>query len=155
MAYISRQTPAAGSYLVQLAQKLNSILNRTRTRIRSEILSLVLFQFTRKEDSREVLITCNLYIRICLVILEHCIILRLMLLDEIIFKNKCLKLRIGDYIFKIAYMTHHLLNLLSMISRRLKILAYSVLKAYRLADIDYVVMVVMHYIDSRFTRKLL
>ena len=42
LTYISRQTPAAGSYLVQLAQKLNSILNRTRTRIRSEILSLVL-----------------------------------------------------------------------------------------------------------------
>jgi len=42
-----------------------------------------------------------------------------------------------------------------MISRRLKILAYSVLKAYRLADIDYVVMVVMHYIDSRLPRKLL
>lgn len=51
------------------------------------------------------------YKRIALIILEQDVIVRLMLLNERIFKNKRLKLRVDDNNVKVVYLLYHRLDL--------------------------------------------
>ena len=83
------------------------------------------------------------------------VVFRPVLLDKIVLEHKRLELRIGYDIFKIAHMADHPAYLLRVVSRRLEILPDPVFQAYRLTNIDDIVMVIMHYINSRFPRELL
>ena len=101
----------AGSYPVQLVNKLQCILYCKPTRIRPEILGLVLLHVTGHHNTRKSLIYCHLDIRITLIILKHCIVSWTMLLYKVTLQYKCLELRVRNYIFKTVYPRHHLFNL--------------------------------------------
>ena len=77
-----------------------------------------------------------------------------MLFYKITLQNKRLQLRVCNNIFKPGNVRYHLLNFCSFISAALKILAYSVFQAHRLANVNDVIFFIMHNIDSRLCRKL-
>ena len=79
----------------------------------------------------------------------------MMLLDQVAFQNKSLQFRICHNILKPPYMCHHLLYLDALIPAALKILSHPVLQADRLADINDMVIFVMHDVDSGPARQLL
>ena len=123
---ISGKHPAAGTKPVQLPDQFDGILHCSRACIRTIITRLILFHLTRKEDSGICFSQSHLNVRICLVILQHRIIFRSMLFNQIAFQDESLKLRISQNIFKSGNVRHHLLNLGTFVPAGLKILAHTV-----------------------------
>ena len=77
-----------------------------------------------------------------------------MFLDQITFQNKRLQFRICHNIFKAADMCYHLFDLNPFIPAALKILPHTVFQADCFSDIDNLIRLIMHQIDSRPSRKL-
>ena len=151
---ISGKVPIAAPDVIQLVYQVDRVSDRLRAGKRSKILRLVLQHPAGKDDPRKRLVGRHFDERICLVIHEHSIILRTVLLDQITLQHQRLKLRIRHDILKAADMRHHLLDLDTLIPAALEILPDTILKADRLAHIDDVVLLIMHDIDSGSPRKL-
>ena len=88
-----------------------------------------------------------------LVILKQNIIFRHILLYKRRLKHKSFKFGGADNIFEIINVIHHFLNLGQMVGAGAEILADSVFKFFRLADIDYFFILVFHNINAGGKRQ--
>ena len=79
----------------------------------------------------------------------------MMLFDQVAFQDKSLQLRVCNNILKPPDMRHHLFDLDALVPAALEILPYPVLQADRLADINDMIILVMHNIDPGTSRQLL
>ena len=82
-ANILRKPAAAGAQTIDFIEQVNGILDCSRTRLWSEIARFILLHRSGKKHSRIILRYRYLDIRISLVIPEHGVVLRAMLLDQI------------------------------------------------------------------------
>ena len=73
--------------------------------IRTEILRPIVYFATGEEDSWEGFFL-NTDPRIGLVVLEHDVVARLVLLDHCVFKQQRLRLRVDDAVFKVSDLAH-------------------------------------------------
>ncbi len=124
---IPRQISACryGSYRVSAA--VQSYLSRLRHWYRDQNTSaLVLFHLSGKQDPRIMLLHRHFDKRIGLVILQHRIVFRTMLLDQVTLQHQCFQFRICHDIFKTPNLRHHLFDLGSLVPAGLKILPHPV-----------------------------
>ena len=129
--------------------QVDRIANSLRTGIRPEIPGLILLHLSGKHDPRKCLAGRHFNKRICLVIHEHRIVLRMMFFYKIALENQRLQLRIRHNVFEPADVRHHLFDLDALVPAGLKILAHPVLQADSLAHINDVVILIVHDIDAR------
>ena len=148
------QRPVAGTDPVQLVDQLDGILHRSRAGVRSKVFCMVLVHPARKEHPWIFLLHRYLDKRIGLVIHEHGIVLRSVLLDEVALQYQCFQFRICDDIFKSGDVGHHLVDLDAPVPAGLEILAHTVFQGNSFSHIDNRVLLVMHQIDARLRRKL-
>ena len=161
LTHIAQRSGRLSTFLKQelglstgLMNKLKCILYRKPTRIRPKILGFVLFHVTSHHNTRKSLIYGHFDIRITLIIFKHRIVSGPMLFYKIAFKHKRFKLGIRNYIFKTVYSRHHLLNLRTLVTTALKILSDAVFEAYGFTYVNYLVLIIMHQINTRLRRKL-
>ena len=76
-----------------------------------------------------------------------------MFLDQIVFQNQGFQLRIRHNIFKPGYLRYHLFNLWSAVNFLTEIRLYSAAQANRLADINDIVLCVVHQIHAGLLRQ--
>ena len=150
---IARQFTIAGTKLINLIDQFDRILDRSGTRIWSEIPRLILFYLTRKKHTRKIFPHRYADIRIGLVIAQHGIVFRRVFLDQIAFQYQSLQLGVRNNVLKSRNMFHHLFLLDSLIVARLKILPHAFSQTYRLSDIDDGICFIMHNINSRLIRE--
>ena len=150
---ISWQHPVTGSHFIKFAHKLNHIFYSPGTCIWSEIFRLVFLHSSGKKNSGIFLIYCDFDKRITLIIFEHGIIFRSVLLDQITLQHKGFQFRICDNILKSGDMGNHLFNLCALISAALEILTHPVFQTDGFSNIDDLVLLPMHNINPRLTRK--
>ena len=113
---IPRQIPLAGADLIDFPQKLDRILHGPGAGVRTEIPALVLFHRSVKKGSADnPRSTRHFDKRIGLVIFEHRIVFRAMLLDQVALQDQCLQLRIGHDILETPDPRHHLIDLGSLV----------------------------------------
>ena len=86
----------------------------------------------------------HLDIGIGLIVLQHGIILRPVLFDQITFQYQCFQFRVRDDILKPADFRYHLFNFCRFIPAALEILPYPVFQAYGFSHIDDLVFFIMH-----------
>ena len=99
-ADILRKLSRAGSDMVYLVYQLYCVLHRPGTGKWSEIFILILFHHTREQNSGIFLRHGYFDIRICLIILQHCIVTRPVFFNQITLQDKGLQLRIRHDIFE-------------------------------------------------------
>ena len=143
-----RKPLTAGADHVEFPQQFNRVPDRRGIRIRSKIFGSVFFHRSRDEDPRILLVRCDTNVGIVLVILQHRVIFRAMLLDQVGFQNQRLQFRDCHNIFKSADFRDHPLDLRAFFIPFLKILADPVLQNDCLSDVDDRIMLVMHNIDA-------
>ena len=151
---ITRKSPIAATDLIQFPDQLNRISHRSYTGIRSKVLRLILLHLSCHHDPRKWLLHRHFNKWITLVIHQHSIIFRSVLLDQITLQHQSFQLRICDDIFKSGNMRYHLFNLRPFIPAGLKILPHPVLQTDCFTHIDNLVFLTMHQIYARFSRKL-
>ena len=154
LADIFRQLPAAGPYLIKLSEKLYRVPDSRRIDIRAVVKSLILLHTSCEHDTRKCLVDRYTDIRVTLVILEHGIVFRPVLLDQIGFQHERFQLRISHYVFKMVYISDHALYLRTFFVAFLKILANPVLQTHRFSDINNRVVQIVHDINAGSSGKL-
>ena len=154
IADLLRKGSVARPDMIDFPQKFNGVLDSTRTGVRTEVTGFVLFHVPGKQNPRIIFSHRNLDVRIGFVILEHGIIPRSMLFDQITFQNQGFQFWICHDVFKIADMRHHLFYFCSTLPACLKILAYPVFQTDGFSDINNLFWRIMHKIDSRTCREL-
>ena len=100
LSHIPRQHPAAVPDLKGLIHQLQGTPHRSCTGKRSEIPGLVLLHLPRQKDPRIRLLHRHLDVRIGLIVPQHRIVARSIFLDEIIFQDQRLQLRVRHNILK-------------------------------------------------------
>ena len=150
---IPRQNAIAGTQPIELINQLDGILDSARAGIRSEVARLVLFHCTRKKHPRKRLAHRHLDKRIRLIVFQHGVVFRAMLLDQIALQHQRLQLGVGDDVLKAADLRHHLLDFYALIAAALKILAHPVFQTDCFADVDNRILFVVHNINSRLCRE--
>ena len=105
---VARKRLAAAADLIQLLDQVDRILDCPRTCIWPEIARFIFFHRTRKKHPRVLLSERHLDKRVGLVILQHCIVFRTMLLDQVAFQHERFQLRIRHNIFKAPDPLDHL-----------------------------------------------
>ena len=153
-AAVTGQITVAGAYHINLADQLDHIFYSCGAGIGSEIFRLVLFHGAGKKDSGIGLVYSYFNEWICLIILQHGVVFRAMLLDQVALQYQRLQFRIGDNILKSGNVSDHLLNLCAFIAAALKILADTVLQTDCLSHINDLIFFPMHNVDTRLTRQL-
>ena len=154
LSTVSWQTPVTGSELVQSVKQLYGILYRCSTGIWSKIFSMILFHFTRKQDSWKFFSHCHLDIRISLIILQHGIIFGSVFLDQVIFQHQRFQLRIRHNIFKPADKRYHFVDLWSSSNIFAKIRADTIMEVDRFPYVNNSIRFIMHDINPRTPGKL-
>ncbi len=86
--------------------------------------------------------------RVLLVVLEHDVVARLVLLDEVRFEHERLDLGVGDDEFEVAYAADEFARLRVVAAPRLEIGAHAVAEVLRLADVDDLPRLVLVQIDA-------
>ena len=105
-----------------------------------------------KPETRKGILGGRVNIRIALVISEQDIEARLVLLDEAVFKQQCLRLCICDGDLDVAHLLHHRQRFRCRL-RAMKITADALFQVACLADINDLVFGVDHAIDARPVRQ--
>ena len=99
-ALFLRKTQIAVADLIGLFQQIQRILHRLPARIRSEILCLILSPCPREKHPRKRLLHRHPDVRIMLVVLEHRIVLRPVLFNQVALQHQRFHFGIHDNIFK-------------------------------------------------------
>ena len=150
LSRVARQVPVAGAQLIDLVYQLDRILDCSRARVRAKVPRFVFFLLAGKENSRKIFPESHSDVRICLIVLQHCIVFRTMFFDQIAFQHKSFQFGIRNDVLESADMGYHLFDLRPFISAGLKILAHPVFQIHRFSHINDRVFAVMHYIDPGF-----
>ena len=108
LADVARKRLAAAADLIKLLDQVDRILDCPRTCIWSKIARFVFFHRARKKHPRVFLSERHLDKRVGLVILQHRIVFRTMLLDQVAFQHERFQLRIRHDIFKTPDPLDHL-----------------------------------------------
>ena len=148
-----REPLAAGTDHVELPQELDRIPDRSRIRIRAKILRTVLFHRSCDEDSGIHLVRCDTDVRIIFIILQHRVVFRAVLLDQVGFQHQRLKLRVRNDILKPIHFRDHPLDLGALFIPFLEVLTDPVLQNDSLSDVDDRVMLVVHDINAGLVRQ--
>ena len=151
---VPRQNPVTGSQLIQLIDQLNGILHRKRGGKRPEIPGFILFHLPGKKHPGKILPHGYLNIRIGFVILQHGVVLRIMLLDQVVFQHQRLQLRVGHNILEAGDLCHHFFDFRAFVRAFPEIGTHPVSQTDRLAYINNGVVLIMHDVNSRLCRKL-
>ena len=152
---VPRQVSGTRSDPVNLMEQVNHILHCPGAGKGAEILVFILFHCPGKQDSGKSLGDRHFNVRIRLVVLEHGIVFRPVLLDQIAFQHKSLQLRVRQDVLKSGDPGNHLFNLRRLVPAALEILAHPVFQADGLSHIDYLILVVVHNVNPRLGRELL
>ena len=107
LAGISGQHPPAASDMIDFTKQFQGILCRACTCIRTEIFRFIPFFLSGKDKSGKILTHRRFNKRIALVILEHGVVFRTMLLDQIALQNQSLHLRVRNDILKMINLGYH------------------------------------------------
>ena len=153
-AAVTGQITVAGPYHINLADQLDHVLHSCGAGIGSEIFRLVLFHGAGKKNSWIGLVYRHFNEWICLIILQHGVIFRAVLLDQVALQYQRLQFRIGDNILKSGNVSDHLLNLCAFIAAALEILADTVLQTDSLSHINDLIVFPMHNVNARLTGQL-
>ena len=151
---IAGKIPVTGTKLIKLIDQFNGILHRCCTGIGTKISGTVFLHLSGKQNSWILLPHSNLNIGVGFIILEHGVVLGTMLLDQIVFQHQCFQLRVRDNIFKSADQGNHLVYLRSPSDVLAKIGSDTVMQVNCFPDINNVILVIMHDINSRTIRQL-
>ena len=108
LADVARKRLAAAADLIELLDQVDRILDCPRTRVRAKIAGLILLHCARKKHPRVFLSERHLDERVGLVILQHRIVFRTVLLDQVAFQHERFQLRIRHNIFKAPDPLDHL-----------------------------------------------
>ena len=155
LADIPGQHPAAVPEPEDPVHQVQGVPHRAGTGKGTEVLCLVLLQLPGHKNPREGFPHCYLNIRIGLVVPQHGIVARAVLLDQIVLKDQRFQLRIRDDIFETLDPADHLQDLRALSPGRLKVLPHPVPEADGLSDVDDLVMAVMHDVNAGRRGKLL
>ena len=90
--------------MITFPHQFNGILDSPGTGIWPEVFCLIPLGPPAEQDSGIILLYCHTDVGIALVILEHRIVMRAVLFDQVAFQHQRLQLGVGDNIFKIGYM---------------------------------------------------
>src|SRR5699024_2087598 len=126
LSYIFGKTSAAGPEMIQFSGKFYNIFYSSSAGKRAKISGFILLHLSGHHDPWKFFSHCHFYERIVFVILQHSIIFRSVLFDQIGFQNQSFKLRICDNILKSGNLLYHLLFLDPQISAFLEVLTYPV-----------------------------
>ena len=151
---IPGQNPMAGAQRPQAFHQLQRLIQRQNIGIRTEIPAFVPAQRPRFKNAGEVLLDGNLDVGILLVILQHRIIRRTVLFNQVIFQDQRFHFRIGHNIFKKVNPADHMPNPDAAVAAALKVLADAASQVDGFADIQDGVAFV-HDVDARLFGQLL
>ena len=150
---IPGQNPMAGAQRPQAFHQLQRLIQRQNIGIRTEIPAFVPAQRPRFQNAGEVILDGNLDVGILLVILQHRIIRRTVLFDQVIFQDQRFHFRIGHNIFKIPDQRYHPLYFGSPVVHGTKIRVHTPVQINSFAHINNGIVFVMHQINSRTVRQ--
>ena len=153
LANVGRKVSIAGPYAIQFMQQLQGLFHCSRTGIGSKISGLVPLLGSGEHHPGIILLQCHPDKGVGLIVHQHGIILGAIFLDQIAFQNERLQLRIGDGVGKSCNMTHHLHDLWGFPPAVLKILTHPVLQADRFSNVDDLLPVIDHHINTGLSRK--
>ena len=154
-AAVTGQSTVAGADHINPAHQLDHVFYCRRAGVGAEILCLVLFHGSGKKDSGVWLVYGHFDEGIGLVILQHGVIFRAVLFDQVALQNQGFQLGIGDNVLKPCNMGDHLLDLGALVAAALEILADTVLQADGFSNVDDLILFTMHNVDTRLTGQLL
>lgn len=132
---------------IRAMEKLYETAGMHYAAVRAEISGAVPYNPARKEDFR-IFISTDAYPRICLGILKQDIVARLVLLYEIVLKQKCVSLGLYNGILRICNLGDHDRRLAGKPFSRHEILRNPLVKVLGLAHIDYIPLSVIVSIDA-------
>ena len=100
-----RQRCAAGTHLINLTEQVQQNMRCTHRGIRAEVLRAVVHFSSCQENTRKSLLL-DADPRVGLVVLEHDVVARLVLLDHRVLQQQCLSLRVDDAVFEVGDFAH-------------------------------------------------
>ena len=138
---------------VHPVDELDRLPHRLRAGKRPEIPGLILLHLPGKQDARIGLPHRHLDVGVGLVVLEHRVVLRAVLLDQVVFQDQRLQLRIRHDILKARDLLHHPVDLRPSPDDLPEIGADAVVEVHRLAHVNDRVLRVVHDIDPGLCRQ--
>ena len=128
-----RQRCAAGAHLVDLSEQVEQDMRRAHRGIRAEIIGAVVHLSSRQEHTRKSLFL-DTNPRVCLVVLQHDVVARLVLLDHRVLKQQSLGFGVDDAVFEVGNLAHEDARLARLLL--VEIAADATLEVLGLAHID-------------------
>jgi hypothetical protein len=118
--------------------QIQRIPHRAGGRIRSEIPRVIALCAVRELHPGEILLHRHADVRVGLVVLEHRVVARGVLLDEVALEHKSFHLRRRNDIFEVGYKAYHFSNLKRTVMTVTfsEILPYTIMKIHSLSDVE-------------------
>ncbi len=138
--------------LLELAQRL---AHRARVRVRAEQLRFARARTAVEREPRKGVIRGQLDVRIALVVAQHDVEPRPMLLDQVVLEHQRFGLGARDRDLDARDRAHHRDGLRVLRAPALEIARHALAQVARLADVDHLARRVEHPIDAGLVREVL